>query len=75
MAQDSMRHAIELPGEAAPLTPQQVLLALQSASSSQQHLIQTGAQQLQTWEGQRGYHRLLQVCGSNHRIYDRSDGS
>jgi hypothetical protein len=56
-----MAFAIEVPGEAAPLTPQQVYLALQSASSSQQLSIQTGAQQLQTWETQRGYYPLLQV--------------
>jgi hypothetical protein len=57
-----MSFAIEVPGEAAPLTPQQVYLALQCASSSQQLSIQTGTQQLQTWETQRGYYPLLQVC-------------
>jgi hypothetical protein len=54
-------NAFELPGEAAPLTPQQVFLALQSASSSQQQLIQTGAQQLETWETQPGFYSLLLV--------------
>jgi hypothetical protein len=57
-----MAFAIEVPGEANPLTPQQVYLALQSASSSQQLSIQTGTQQLQTWETQRGYYTLLQAC-------------
>jgi hypothetical protein len=61
-----MNNAIELPGEAAPLSPQQVFLALQSASSGQQHLIQTGTQQLQTWESQSGYYSLLQVCTLPH---------
>jgi hypothetical protein len=56
-----MAFAIEVPGEAAPLTPQQVYLALQSAGSSQQLHIQTGTQQLQSWETQRGYYTLLQV--------------
>lgn len=56
-----MTIAIEVPGEAAPLTPQQVYLALQSASSHQQNFIQTGTQQLQTWEGRHGYYTLLQV--------------
>lgn len=56
-----MNGAIELPGEAAPLTPQQVYLALQSATSYQQHRIQTGTQQLQTWESQSGYYSILQV--------------
>jgi hypothetical protein len=56
-----MAIAIEVPGEAAPLTPQQVYLALQSASSHQQNFIQTGTQQLQTWESRHGYYTLLQV--------------
>lgn len=57
----TMAFRIEVAGEAAPLTPQQVYLALQSAGSSQQQSIQTGTQQLQTWETQRGYYTLLQV--------------
>ncbi|CZR55420.1 related to nuclear transport factor [Phialocephala subalpina] len=56
-----MAFAIEVPGEAAPLTPQQVYLALQSAGSSQQLSIQTGTQQLQTWETHKGYYSLLQA--------------
>lgn len=56
-----MAFAIEVPGEAAPLSPQQVYLALQSASSSQQLSIQTGTKQLQTWETQKGYYSLLQA--------------
>lgn len=56
-----MAFAIEVAGEANPLTPQQVYLALQSAGSSQQLAIQTGTQQLQTWETQKGYYTLLQV--------------
>jgi hypothetical protein len=56
-----MSFAIEVPGEAAPLTPQQVYHALQSAGSSQQLSIQTGTQQLQTWETRPGYYSLLQV--------------
>jgi hypothetical protein len=57
-----MSFAIEVPGEANPLTPQQVYNALESASSSQQLSIQTGTQQLQNWETLRGYYPLLQVC-------------
>jgi hypothetical protein len=56
-----MPFTIEVPGEANPLTPQQVYHALQSASSSTQLSIQTGTQQLQNWETQRGYYTLLQV--------------
>jgi hypothetical protein len=62
-----MAFAIEVPGEANPLTPQQVYLALQSASSSQQLSIQTGTQQLRAWETERGYYTLLQVF-STHLI-------
>ncbi|KAF4624585.1 hypothetical protein G7Y89_g13584 [Cudoniella acicularis] len=56
-----MSFAIEVPGEAVPLSPQQVYLALQSAGSSHQLQIQTGTQQLQAWETQRGYYTLLQA--------------
>ncbi|TGO88826.1 hypothetical protein BPOR_0140g00180 [Botrytis porri] len=56
-----MAFAIEVPGEAAPLNPQQVYLALQSAGSSQQQAIQTGTQQLEAWKTQRGYYTLLQA--------------
>ncbi|KAF7934561.1 hypothetical protein EAE99_003011 [Botrytis elliptica] len=56
-----MAFAIEVPGEAAPLNPQQVYLALQSAGSSQQLAIQTGTQQLEAWKTQRGYYTLLQA--------------
>lgn len=57
----TMAFAIEVPGESVPLGPQQVYQALQSAGSSQQLHIQTGTQQLQAWETQRGYYTLLQV--------------
>ncbi|ESZ98817.1 hypothetical protein SBOR_0786 [Sclerotinia borealis F-4128] len=56
-----MAFSIEVPGEAAPLNPQQVYLALQSAGSSQQLAIQTGTQQLEAWKTQRGYYTLLQA--------------
>lgn len=56
-----MAFSIEVPGEAAPLNPQQVYLALQSAGSSQQLAIQTGTQQLEAWKTQKGYYTLLQV--------------
>ena len=56
-----MSFAIEVSGEANPLNPQEIFRALQSGSSSQQLSIQTGTQQLQTWETQKGYYTLLQV--------------
>jgi hypothetical protein len=61
-AASAMSFAIEVSGEANPLNPQQIFHVLQSASSSQQLSIQTGTQQLQTWETQKGYYTLLQVC-------------
>lgn len=62
-----MAFSIEVPGEAAPLTPQQVYLALQSAGSSQQLAIQTGTQQLEAWKTQKGYYTLLQVPEFYHQ--------
>ena len=56
-----MNEAIELPGEAAPLSGEQLFRALQAASSHQQNLIQSGTAQLQAWEKQQGYFPLLQV--------------
>ncbi|KAI9648815.1 hypothetical protein NHQ30_003456 [Ciborinia camelliae] len=56
-----MAFSIEVSGEAAPLNPQQVYLALQSAGSSQQLAIQSGTQQLEAWKTQRGYYTLLQA--------------
>jgi hypothetical protein len=73
-----MEFSVEVPGEANPLTPRQVYLALQSASSSQQLSIQTGTQQLQTWETQRGYYSTLQVgdiSDSESPVADNSLGS
>ncbi|KAI0998791.1 hypothetical protein K3495_g9405 [Podosphaera aphanis] len=55
-----MAFPIELPGESAPLTAEQVAKALISAVSSHQLSIQTGTQQLKAWEGQRNYFSLLQ---------------
>ena len=56
-----MIEAIELPSNANPLTPQILYHTLRSAVSTQQQQIQTGAQQLQQWETERGYYSLLQV--------------
>jgi len=65
-----MNFTVEVPGEAAPLTPQQVYLALQAASSSQQLSIQTGAQQLQTWETQQGAYLVSET--RDHANFDLS---
>ena len=55
-----MNFAIEVPGEANPLTDQTLFHVLQSASSNDQQQIKTGAQQLQNWEKTPGFYSLLQ---------------
>ncbi|KAL1963724.1 hypothetical protein VTN77DRAFT_7928 [Rasamsonia byssochlamydoides] len=55
-----MAEAVELPGEANPLTPHNLFNALASAASSTQQQVQIGTQQLQHWEKQEGYYPLLQ---------------
>jgi hypothetical protein len=57
-----MAPAIELPGEASPLTHRHVVDALVLAASSTQQQVQTGTKQLENWERQALYHVMLQVC-------------
>jgi hypothetical protein len=56
-----MANAIELPGEANPLTAQNLFNALAAAASSTQQQVRIGTQQLQNWEKQNGFYLLLQV--------------
>ena len=56
-----MAQVIELPGEANPLSLQNVQNAIALAASSTQQRIQTGTQQLQNWEKQEMYYTFLQV--------------
>jgi hypothetical protein len=60
-----MAGIIEVPGEANPLTLQNLFNTLISASSSTQQQVQIGTQQLQHWEKQEQYHVLLQVSIQN----------
>ncbi|KAF1955056.1 ARM repeat-containing protein [Byssothecium circinans] len=53
--------AIEVPGEANPLTEGILYHVLRSASSTNPTQIQTGTKQLQEWEKQRRYYPLLQA--------------
>lgn len=53
--------AIEVPGEANPLTEGILYHVLRSAASADPNQIQTGTKQLQEWEKARGYYPLLQV--------------
>jgi hypothetical protein len=57
----NMANAIELPGEANPLTAQNLFNALAAAASSTQQQVRIGTQQLQNWEKQNGFYLLLQV--------------
>lgn len=56
-----MSFAIEVPGDANPLSFQGLCQALQSATSSDFSQRQTAGQQLTTWESQPGYYSSLQV--------------
>lgn len=56
----SVSFAIEAPAEANPLTVENIYNVLQSASSSNQHQVQTGTKQLQNWEKSQGFYSLLQ---------------
>jgi hypothetical protein len=62
-----MAHMIEVPGEANPLTLQNVFNALVSAAGTTQQQVQTGGQQLQNWEKQENYYSTLQVCSNPSR--------
>lgn len=54
--------AIEVPGEANPLTEGILFHVLRSASSSNPQQVQTGTKQLQEWEKAQGFYPLLQAC-------------
>jgi hypothetical protein len=57
-----MSFAIEAAGEAAPLSPFELVKALSGASTSTDHTQrQSATQQLQTWEPHPDYYTLLQV--------------
>ncbi|KAH7001467.1 armadillo-type protein [Ilyonectria destructans] len=56
-----MSFAIEVPGDANPLTLQTLCQALQSATSSDYAQRQTAGQQLTSWELQSGYYSSLQA--------------
>ncbi|CAM1504450.1 Fc.00g020410.m01.CDS01 [Cosmosporella sp. VM-42] len=56
-----MSFAIEVPGDANPLSLQGLCQALQSATSSDFTQRQTAGQQLTSWESQPGYYSSLQA--------------
>lgn len=55
-----MNFAVEVPGEANPLSEGILLHVLKSASSSDPQQIQSGTKQLQQWEKSPGYYKHLQ---------------
>lgn len=56
-----MSFAIEVPGDANPLSLQSLYQTLQSATSTDYAQRQTAGQQLTSWELQPGYYSSLQV--------------
>ncbi|KAI9732905.1 MAG: hypothetical protein M1834_003845 [Cirrosporium novae-zelandiae] len=55
-----MNGAIELPGEASPLSVQTLAATLHAATTSSQQQIQTSTRQLQIWESNENYYNFLQ---------------
>jgi hypothetical protein len=64
--------AIEVPGEANPLTEGILRHILRSASSSDPTQIQTGTKQLQQWEKSAGFYPLLQVPFQAHLSFAKT---
>ncbi|KAF2859419.1 hypothetical protein K470DRAFT_271591 [Piedraia hortae CBS 480.64] len=60
--------AVEVAGEANPLTERQLVQTLQATSSSVPHQIQTGTKQLQTWARQKGFYTMLQSAYLDHSL-------
>ena len=56
-----MSFAVEVPGEANPLTLEDLCRALQSATSNDTTQRQAAGQQLSAWEQAPGYYSSLQV--------------
>lgn len=60
--------AIEVPGEANPLSESTIVNTLRSASSSDPNQIQTGTKQLVQWEKSPGFYRHLQSAYLETRL-------
>lgn len=57
-----MSFLVEVPGEASPLTQQQLCKALEAATSMDNSQRQAAGKQLTTWETRQTYFPSLQVC-------------
>lgn len=55
-----MNGVVELPGEANPLSTQNLFHVLINAVSTNQQQVKTGTQQLQNWEKEPGFYSSLQ---------------
>ena len=64
----AMSFAIEVPGEANPLSENLLIHSLRSASSSDPQQIQTGTKQVQQWEKSQGYYVHLQSAYLDRRL-------
>lgn len=53
--------AIEVPGDANPLSLQELCRALESATSTDHSRRQAAGLQLTSWESEKGYYSSLQV--------------
>ncbi|EMC99470.1 hypothetical protein BAUCODRAFT_82563 [Baudoinia panamericana UAMH 10762] len=60
--------AIEVPGEANPLTEEQLVHTLGSAASSDQGQIRSATTQLERWERSEGYYKHLQSAYLDSRL-------
>lgn len=65
---DMPSFAIEVPGEANPLSESTIVNTLRSASSSDPNQIQTGTKQLAQWEKSPGFYRHLQSAYLETRL-------
>ncbi|KAJ5629196.1 hypothetical protein N7528_002853 [Penicillium herquei] len=63
-----MSHAIEVAGEACPLSYQNVVNTLVMAASSNQQQVKMGTAQLQNWQKQASYHSFLQDAFCDHSL-------
>ncbi|KAJ5130955.1 Armadillo-like helical [Penicillium bovifimosum] len=63
-----MAFAIEVQGEANPLSAQNVLNTLVQAASSSQQQVRSGTEQLQKWEKQGMYYSFLQGVFLDHTV-------
>lgn len=60
--------AVEVPGEANPLTEGILLHVLKSAASTDPQQVQSGTKQLQQWERESGYYKHLQSVFINRSL-------